>query len=48
MSERNDFSKFELQVANLINLRLLANKFVCTVFDCSTNLILLKIDIHVR
>ena len=28
MSERSDFLKFELQVAILCNLRLLANKFV--------------------
>ena len=26
-----DFFKFEMQVANLCNLRLLANKFVCTI-----------------
>ena len=27
MSEKSDFSEFELQVANLCNLRLFANKF---------------------
>ena len=31
MSEWSDFSKFELQVANLCNLGLFENKFVCTV-----------------
>ena len=31
MSERRDFSKFELQVANLCNFQFLANKFVCTI-----------------
>ena len=29
--DRRDFSKFELQVANLCNLQFFANKFVCTV-----------------
>ena len=46
---RRNFSKFELQVANLCNLRVFANKFVCTVLtDRSTDPVLLKIDIHVR
>ena len=31
MSERSDFSKFELQVANFCNLQFFVNKFVCTV-----------------
>ena len=31
MSESSDISKFEMEVANLCNLRLFANKFVCTV-----------------
>ena len=42
---KDQFPKFEWQVANLCNLRLFANKLVCTVL---TDLILLKIDIHVR
>ena len=36
MSERSDFSKFELQVANLSNLRLFANKYVCSIIDLLT------------
>ena len=31
MSERSDFSKFEVQVANLCNFPLFVNNFVCTV-----------------
>ena len=48
MSERRDFSKFELQVANLCNLQILASKFVRTVLTDLLTRFLLKIDIHVR
>ena len=48
MSERSLVSKFELQVANLCNLRLFANSFCVHGFHSSTDPILLKIDLHVR
>ena len=43
MSERSNLSKFEFQV-----LIFFANKFVWAIFGSSTNLVLLKIDVHVH